>query len=148
MEIYNRSRRCGSAYRGRNRYTRAQVERLARKFGISYQGRTMDQICQSLASLPLSVDAPLSVAVPPLSVPVPPVTFPTLSTPAYGPFTYSQTSKWPYYSVRGRPCSTMGRQPSRLVRANVEALADYYGISNYRYKTMDTICQQLAAKGV
>lgn len=136
MDIYNRTRRCGSRFRGKDRYTRAQLERLARRFNIPYHGRTMDEICFSLASLPLSITG--------VTTPAP---TPILSTPSYGPYTHTQATQWPYYTVKGRPCSTYGRQPTRLIRDNVEALASHYGI-DYRHRTMDDICQKLSVMGV
>ena len=47
--VVSTGKRCGSSYRGGNRYTRSELERLASRAGITYHHRTMDAICKDLS---------------------------------------------------------------------------------------------------
>lgn len=50
-KVFDPSRPCGSKTRAKNRYTKADLIELAKAYGINPKGKTMNKLCQELATL-------------------------------------------------------------------------------------------------
>ena len=138
---------CGTSFRGPYRYDRADVEAFARQARLPYEGRTMDDICTDLGTefpspFPSAYKYPRRVPdMLPLSAP---------STAQLRLLRARQAAPRvvvPPLLVRGRPCSTYGREWDRLTRDDVELLAAYYGVP-FEHRAMDKVCRDLRALGV
>lgn len=123
---FDKTRPCGTTVKAKNRYTKAQLHKLAKECGIqNVEKKTMDKLCKELqyktTQKQKQKQQPEQKSKP------------------------KQSSSIDFFK---RPCGPKksSKNPTAYTRSELEILAKEYGISGIKNKTMVQLCAELKQK--
>lgn len=131
---------CGSSFRGKNRYTRKELDDLAKLKGImDYKSKNMDELCNILGlinNIPKKVNKTPSIVY---EIPLKNIPKKTDSL--------KKVNKTPEKNNslinKSRPCDSKNRNKNRYTRKELDDIAKLNGIQGYKSKNMDELCNIL-----
>ena len=124
---FDKSRPCGSKTRAKNRYTRDELEIMAKECGIEkYKTKTMDVLCYEIGSQKeksIKGKSPKSVK-------------------GKSPKSVNKTCNFDV----SRPCGSKVKGKNKYNRAELEKVALSCGFKGVKSKTMDVLCKSISMK--
>jgi len=143
--IFDKSRPCGSKTRAKNRYTRDELENMAKDYGIeNYKTKTMDTLCSEIgghAPYPTPSGHPSGAAQKGKSV----KSKSPKSVKGKSPKGKSIQSKTCNFDAT-RPCGSKAKGKNKYSRAELEKVALSCGLKGVKSKTMDVLCKSISMK--
>ena len=157
--IFDKSRPCGSKTRAKNRYTRDELETIAKNCGIeNYKTKNMDILCSEIGGhtpyktpsgyptgtaqtvkLPKSVKVKSIKGKSPKSIKV-------KSIKGKSPKSIKGKSPKICNFDASRPCGSKAKGKNKYSRAELEKVALSCGIKGVKSKTMDVLCKSISMK--
>lgn len=135
--IIDNSRPCGSKTRAKNRYTRSEIDELAKKCFIDhYKTKTIDVLCKEITNVSKKQGLYKS----------PKVNKSLLKATVNKSMFFPNINKCMLDSTR--PCGSKVKSSNRYTRNELDKLAKECNVPKYKTKNMDMLCKEMSPKSL